>query len=234
MYHRTNGLVSVVITNYNNQKYIEECLDSILKQTYKDIELILIDDASTDNSDEIIRKWIKKNVNKFKKNDLFTYIKLPRNIGFSGAITLGFFLARGEFIAVQDGDDISHEERIKRQVNYLRKNNNISVVGTNYNIFENNLKKLEKANWLKYGVDKIRESYKKGNHCVCHGTILFRGKVFDKLGGLTRKFDGAEDYEVISKFINEGVENLKETLYYYRAHPNQRSRHYYKKKAKKT
>ena len=61
LHHRISGLVSVVITNYNHEEYIVECLDSIKNQTYKNIEIIIIDDASTDNSVEVINNWIEIN-----------------------------------------------------------------------------------------------------------------------------------------------------------------------------
>ncbi len=60
-YTRTTGLVSVVITNYNHAQYIVDCLDSIKSQTYKNIEIIIVDDASTDNSVKVINEWIKTN-----------------------------------------------------------------------------------------------------------------------------------------------------------------------------
>ncbi|QUH26984.1 glycosyltransferase [Serpentinicella alkaliphila] len=228
---RIKNLVSIVITNYNNGRYIEECLNSILNQTYKEIEIIVIDDGSTDSSEHIIKKWEKENLSRFHRKDILYYIKLPRNIGFAGALNLGFFMAKGEFIAVQDADDISHEKRIEKQVNFLSKNKNIAVVGTNYVAFEDgNFNKQTKNLWLKYGLNNIKESYSRGNHCVCHGTILFRAEIFDKLGGPTRRLVGAEDYEVISKFIGEGVDNIQEVLYYYRAHPKQRSKKFYSKK----
>ena len=228
---RIKNLVSVVITNYNNGRFIEECLNSILNQTYKEIEIIVVDDGSTDSSEHIIQKWEKENLSRFNIKDMLYYIKLPRNIGFAGALNLGFFMAKGEYIAVQDADDISHERRIEKQVNFLKNNNKISVVGTNYVAFEDgNFNKQTKNLWLKYGLNNIKESYSRGNHCVCHGTILFRAEIFDKLGGPTRRLVGAEDYEVISKFIGEGVDNIREVLYYYRAHPKQRSRKFYSKK----
>jgi len=230
-YPRVSNLVSIVITNYNNGKYLVECLDSIINQTYKNIEIVFIDDGSTDNSETIVKKWVRENSKKLTHKSMFNYIKIPRNIGFAGALNLGFYMSKGEYIAVQDSDDISHEKRIEKQVDFLKKNPNVSVVGTNYVAFEDgNFNKQIKCLWLNYGVSKIKESYRKGKHCVCHGTILFRGKIFDMLGGPSRKYEGAEDYEVVSKFIKEGVDNIKEVLYYYRSHPKQRSKRYYSKK----
>lgn len=230
LYNRILGLVSVVITNYNHAQYIVDCLDSIKNQTYKHIEIIIVDDASTDNSVEVINNWIETNNYSRQKQNLIKCVSLPRNSGFAGAVTLGFFIARGEFIACQDSDDISHPDRIEKQVKFLKEHSNVHVIGTNYSVFKDNyLNIIPAPNWLKYGVNNIKGIYSRGGHCVSCGTILFYGKLFDKFGGLTRKFTGAEDYEFITKLLSYGVNNLPDILYYYRLHSGQRSRKFYSK-----
>ncbi|MGL4913508.1 MAG: glycosyltransferase family 2 protein, partial [Romboutsia sp.] len=82
-YKRNSDLVSVIVTNYNNEKYICSCLDSILNQSYKNIEIILVNDASTDNSIYFIHNWIKENKSKFTKENYITLVDLPKNVGFS-------------------------------------------------------------------------------------------------------------------------------------------------------
>lgn len=83
-------------------------------------------------------------------------------------------------------------------------------------------------------MDNVKDLYSKGEHCVCYGTILFYGELFDKSGGLTRKLTGAEDYEYITKLLSYGVDNLPDKLYYYRSHPGQRSREFYNKESIET
>jgi glycosyltransferase involved in cell wall biosynthesis len=227
MYSRRHNRVSVVVTNYNNEKYIEECLDSLRRQTYRDLEIIVVDDASTDNSFNIIQSWEKKYQSHLKHR--VKVIQLPRNVGYAGALNVGLYLAKGEYIAMQDGDDISHPKRIEMEVNFLAKHKSYDLVGTNYVAFENgDLTQIERAYWLGYG-EEIPERYAKGDHCICHGTILFRGKVFDKFGGPRRHHEGAEDYDILARYITKGVvaENLPDVLYYYRSHSSQRSHLYY-------
>lgn len=225
MKEREKGLISVVIPCYNASLYIADCLDGLLNQTYKNIEVILVNDASTDNSLTIVEQWIKNS------NPSFPIIicNLPINTGFAGALTVGYFMSSGEFIAVNDADDISHPSRFEKQVDFLLKNPDYDLIGTNYRVFidGSNIKGKE-ADWLHYG-DSIRKVYAAGKHCVCHGTILFHGKVFDLLGGPTRRITGAEDYEFIVKFLNANlkIDNLREVLYYYRLHENQRSKQFY-------
>lgn len=229
---RIEGLVSVVITNFNRAAYIRECLDSILQQTYENWEIVLIDDASTDQSVEVAREWLEQNERFFPGDNQVLIHALPRNVGFAGAINFGHYMSRGEFIAIQDSDDFSHVLRLSRQVEYLKSHPQIDLVGTNYYAFSSDHpEKKELATWIRYG-DDIRKVYGKGGHCVCHGTCMFRGSLFDQVGGPTRRIDGAEDYEFIAKALNAraGVNNIAEALYYYRIHAEQRSAQYYRKK----
>ncbi|EJL32898.1 glycosyltransferase family 2 protein [Brevibacillus sp. BC25] len=229
---RIDGLVSVVITNFNRAAYIRECLDSILQQTYENWEIILIDDASTDQSVEVAREWLEQNERFFPEDNQVLIHALPRNVGFAGAINIGHYMSRGEFIANQDSDDFSHVLRLSRQVEYLKSQPQIDLVGTNYYAFSSDHpEKKDLATWIRYG-DDIRKVYGSGGHCVCHGTCMFRGRLFDQVGGPTRRIDGAEDYEFIAKALNAraGVNNIAEALYYYRIHAEQRSAQYYRKK----
>ena len=114
-YQRIEGLVSFVISNYNNENYISDCLDSILNQTYENIEIIVVDDNSTDNSVQVIKQWIENNKNLFKNDDYIKLLELPRNTGFAGCVTAGLFLAKGEYIAMQDGDDKSAKKIGRRR-----------------------------------------------------------------------------------------------------------------------
>ncbi|WP_169089918.1 glycosyltransferase family 2 protein [Paenibacillus sp. PL91] len=231
MVQREPGKVSVVITNHNRAAYLTECLDSLHRQTYLNKEIIIVDDASTDRSVDVVRAWCEKN--NVIGTESVLLVRLPRNAGFSGAITTGFFLARGEYIAVQDSDDFSHSSRLEKQVAYLVNKPDVALVGTNYASFEDEApkRKYVPANWLSYG-EEIRSVYRNGGHCICHGTIMFRGDVFDRIGGLSRRVAGAEDYDFIVKFLHHHarIENMPEILYYYRLHTNQRSLAYYAKK----
>ncbi|MGL4800946.1 MULTISPECIES: glycosyltransferase [Peptostreptococcaceae] len=224
LYKREQDLVSVVVTNYNNGKYIEDCLDSILNQSYKKIEVILVNDASTDNSIEIINSWIKDNIKGFNREEYITVVNIPRNMGFSGAVSTGLFMTRGEFVAFHDGDDISNEYRIEKQVEFLRKHKNINSVGSNYAVFNNeDSTPVLKPNGIAFGVDKIKDIYYQGGNCVCYGTLMIRGEVFDNIGGLSRRLNLVEDYEYITKLLPLGLDNINEVLYYYRVHEKQRS-----------
>lgn len=228
MIDRISGLVSVVIPCYNRERYVLECLDSLFKQSYLNIELIIIDDASTDGTLSTIKSWMqsfKTDSPESTWNERIQLLSMPRNTGFAGAVTTGMHLARGEFIAMQDSDDISHPDRISRQVEFLRQYPNVGVVGSVYAVFQDgNFEQQRIANWIRFG-ESIKQKYAKGRHCVCHGTILLRGRIFDTLGGPNRRYPGAEDFEFIARIISNRItiDNIPEVLYYYRKHPDQRS-----------
>jgi glycosyltransferase involved in cell wall biosynthesis len=229
------GRVSVIIPCYNTEAYIYKCLNSVIKQTYSEIEIIVVDDGSTDATWNKIHRWKSAKegtIDSFSFEDQFCAIRLPRNTGYAGAVSVGMYLAKGEFIAMQDSDDMSHPARIKRQVEALRKRPMLDMIGTSYEYFEDGqFEHRQKEQWLRYGAAKINAVYKNGGHCVCHGTILFRAGVFDRIGGPIRRITGAEDYDFIARCVAAGikVDNLQAPLYYYRRHGKQRSKEYYGK-----
>ena len=107
--------VSIIVPVYNSDKYLKECIDSILNQTYKEWECLIVDDGSTDNSAKIIKTYIKGDV-RFK----YTY---QTNKGVSVARNTGFKLASGDFINFLDGDDTFLPNKLKEQVGvFLKKN----------------------------------------------------------------------------------------------------------------
>lgn len=107
-------LVSIIMPTYNSAKYIGDSIQSVFDQTYKNIELIIIDDCSTDNTEEIVEN---KN-----KNDYIKYYKLEKNSGAAFSRNLGVEKAKGSFIAFIDSDDLWKENKLEKQINYMIKN----------------------------------------------------------------------------------------------------------------
>ena len=109
-------LVSVVMPVYNAERFLRQAIDSVLNQTYQNIELIAVDDCSKDNSLQILTEY--------QKNDSrVCVIKQERNLGVAHARNRGIQLAKGEFIALLDSDDVWEETKIDRQVSLLKKEN---------------------------------------------------------------------------------------------------------------
>lgn len=129
-------LVSIIITTYNGERFIARTLESVLNQTYKNLEVIVVDDASTDNTPKIVKKFQKKAKERDIKLKLIRLRKntggpaIPRNIGIKNA--------KGEFIAILDHDDIFYPENISKKVEILESHPEINIVtGYQWTIDEN-------------------------------------------------------------------------------------------------
>jgi glycosyltransferase involved in cell wall biosynthesis len=116
-------LVSIVVNNYNNQQYLRSCLDALLAQTYSDIEIVVVDAFSSDGSRLLIDSYTERD-SRIKKVYCDSYIRYP-------AITynIGFLNCNGNYIAINDPDDISMPERIEKQMNFLMANPSVGAVG---------------------------------------------------------------------------------------------------------
>lgn len=132
---KTIPKVSVVLVSYNGEKYINQQIQSILKQTYQDIELLVCDDASTDNTQQIVRSLTKKD----KRIILYANKK---NVGTGKNVELGLQKSRGEYIAISDQDDYWINNKLKQQVEFLEKNKEISLVYHDSIICDQDLKRL--------------------------------------------------------------------------------------------
>lgn len=117
------GLVSVIIPTYNHEKFISETIESVLKQTYSNLEIIIMDDGSTDRNPEIISEYAKK-------DSRIIPILSPINEGFSKNVNKGFRKVSGEFVAKLDGDDIMMPDRIEKQLRVLSLNPDVVLCYT--------------------------------------------------------------------------------------------------------
>ncbi|MFA6049681.1 MAG: glycosyltransferase family 2 protein [Candidatus Paceibacterota bacterium] len=113
-------LISVIVTNYNHAKYITQALDSLKEQTYKNLEIIIVDDASTDNSKDIIEEWNTTNIGVVKR-----VIYLDKNQGKWSALNTAISQATGDLVTLQDADDVSCPARIERQLECLIANKSL-------------------------------------------------------------------------------------------------------------
>ncbi|MCA9308097.1 glycosyltransferase family 2 protein, partial [candidate division WWE3 bacterium] len=119
---KTNPLVSVITPAYNVEHVLEETIKSVLNQTYNNFEFIILDDASPDNTWQIIQKWAKKDKRIIPvKNEINLYIAENRN--------KGLLLAKGKYIVWQDADDISVSSRIEKQVEFMEQNPDVAICG---------------------------------------------------------------------------------------------------------
>ena len=122
-------MISVILPTFNNEKTIANSIRSIINQTYRDFELIIINDCSTDKTKKIIKSFNDKRI---------IYLENRRNLGGAGSRNIGIKKAKGDFIAMMDGDDVAIPRRLEIQFNYLKKNLNIDLVASNIIFFTNN------------------------------------------------------------------------------------------------
>ena len=204
-------LVSVVMPVYNAGDFLVESIQSILNQTYKNFEFIIIDDASTDNSWEIMKK--------FKKSDSRIRIfQLEKNVGVSQTVKLAIEKAKGDFLARMDADDIAHPQRLEKQVNYLLKNTKTVAIGTQCKLID---KKGQTIGQKKFPT-KFADIYK----YIFTFVPLQQPTLMINKTKLPKNFeyyydslDTAEEVELLFKlFLYGKVKNLKEKLHSYRLH----------------
>ncbi len=185
--------VSILMTVYNHQRYVSKSIKSILNQNYKNFELIVINNGSSDNSLDKIKKFKDKRIKIFN---------LGKNIGRTNCLNFGLKKCNGKYIAIQDSDDISKKNRIVTQVNYLDKNKKITLVGSNYSIIDRKGKIIGFEN-LKINLTANPKIILFKN-IIGHSTVMYRKNVIKFTKGYPSNFVYAQDYafylKIISKF----------------------------------
>jgi glycosyltransferase involved in cell wall biosynthesis len=200
-------LVSVIMPVYNAEKFIKETIDSILIQSLEDFEFIIVDDASTDTSVDIIKSY---------KDTRIRFFQNEKNIGYVATLNKMINLATGEFIARQDNDDISHPDRLKTQVFFLMKNKNIGVCGSYVRYIG------KKRGLLKRPArDKDIRGYLLFFCPMVHPSVMIRKSLFDQGIRYDEALIPAEDYNLwfdVSQKME--LSNIPKVLLYYRIHEN--------------
>ena len=200
-----NILVSIILTAYNVEDTISLAIESIIKQTYNNLELIIIDDASTDNT----LNEIKKTTNKFKNYDKFNKIKiieLKKNMGCYFAKNIGLRLSKGEIIGFQDADDISLLNRIELQAKEII-DNDYEIVGSEI------IRCSEQINDLKKLSDNVKKEIKLKKNASRFGliTLLFKKDVFKNNGFYRDYYPHSMDQEFIERIYFNKMGKISET-----------------------
>jgi glycosyltransferase involved in cell wall biosynthesis len=207
--------VSVIMPVMNAEKYLEESLDSILGQTYKDFELIVVSEAgSTDRTDEILDSIT---------DERLRVIKNERPLGLTRSLNRGMFEARGKYLARMDGDDIASPWRLEHQVRFLEANPRIGIAGTAVRFIDEEGKEMG----TKY-FPQLPGMVAWGLHFDCiiaHPSVMIRREVFEQLGGYSLQAEHVEDYDLWLRAMRvTDLSNLYEVLLDYRVHPGSASR----------
>ena len=176
--------VSIILSLYNSEKSVDKTIKSILMQSYKNSEIIIINDGSTDKTYNILKKYNKK-----KNIKIFNFKK---NLGLAKRINYAIKKSKGDYIARIDDNDLMSEKRIFYQLKEFKKDNRLDVVGGSA-IYINSSKK-RKFNPIKYDYEiKRKLNY---YNPIIHSSVMFKKKSIVKLGGYDPKFLRCQDYEL--------------------------------------
>lgn len=215
-------LVSIVVISYNQRKYIIENLDSIKNQSYPNIELIVADDASTDNSVEVFDNWLKENNYTAKKNFH------QKNTGLATILNECIELATGKYIKLIAADDFLHPQAIEKCVKKLEElGNEYGMVFTDTYAIDDNSKEIaDIANYNDLGnVDPLifKKELINGNR-IAALTVLMRLEVIKQTGEYSSKFIVEDYYRWLKINQNYLIAYISEKLAYYREHINNMSK----------
>jgi glycosyltransferase involved in cell wall biosynthesis len=201
-----NPLVSVVMSVYNGERYLSKAIESILNQTYPNIEFIIINDGSTDRSSEIISSFSGEKIILVERE----------NRGLIDSLNEGFALAKGDYIARQDADDVSIESRIHTQVEFLEKNLSVYLVGANAEKIDENDNVIGTIT----NPSMVLPNFFYHANPFVHGSIMLRRKLLDELHvWYDKKMLYIEDYDFFWRMsVLHDTMNIQENLYLYREH----------------
>jgi len=200
-------LVTVLMPVYNGRKYLKEAIESILNQTYKNIDFLIIDDGSTDDSVKVVMSYNDSRI-KLVKNE--------QNIGLTAILNKGVELSNGQYIARMDADDISASDRLEKQVNYLEQHPDVCMVDSIMELMDAQGNSLNKYNSDVISEKDIRNSLPKNNY-LGHSSIMIRAGIMRKYKYRTTE---AEDYDLWLQLANDNyiIHKIDEPLLLYRLH----------------
>lgn len=208
------GLVSIIIGVHNEkEEHLRVAFDSLFNQTYHKIEIIVIDDASNEEC-----KSILSNICNGKNN--ITILHNESNLGLTKSLNLGLRMAKGEFIARMDADDFSTSKRIEKQVDFLKSNQDIDIVGTGVVSFGDRNIFMSPAFGLSKDDADIMLFF---SSTLCHPSVMIRKSFLDRHHlSYDENVKKAQDYDLWERSSIYGkVAVMKDVLLYYRIHANQ-------------
>jgi len=203
-----NRRVSVIMSVYNSESFLREAVDSILSQTFKDFEFVIINDGSTDGTRAILESY----------KDSRIVLVHQGNMGLTRSLNKGISMARGKYIARQDADDISMPNRLQTQFEYMETNVNIGLVGSYYFIIDENGKTISEVGYGKIPLnhkDLIKNHFR--THYIGHGTFFFRKSITDFVGIYDEVFRTAQDMDFEVRVAERfEIANIPKFLYKWR------------------
>lgn len=207
-------MISIILPVYNCEKYVAQAINSILNQSYQNLELLICDDGSTDASNQVINRFKDGRIRLFRNE---------KNIGSLRTRNFLFKQIKGDFVALQDADDYSDSDRLALQYEVLN-NTNTMLCGTWAKYFKNGKVIFEKKTPLEWA--EIRSQLKSRNP-FCSASIFFRRNILDDIGDYREYFldKGNYDYDFTARITEKfPCVNIKKFLYNVRININSNSK----------
>ncbi len=201
--------VSVLMAVHNTpSNFLNQSINSIINQSFRDLEFIIINDASNEITSSLLYKWARL-------DSRITIKNLNLNVGLTKALNIGLDLAGAKYIARQDSDDISCKSRLEDQIVFLEENQEIDAVCSDAILINENSNEV--------GFIKINSNANEllRKNTLVHGAMLFRRNVFDVLEGYDERMYLSQDYELYLRMIHQGKMNIgviSKPHYYLRKH----------------
>lgn len=201
--------VSVLMTVYNAEPFLDEAIKSILGQSFGDFEFIIIDNASTDGSREMLASCSDSRLRVFHNTE---------NIGPPRALNRGLQMAKGEYVARMDADDVALPDRLVKQFDFMARNPDCAAAGTQIRLFDHNGKKIY-VPWMPVTQDEIRWKLMFTSP-LAHSSVMMRKDCVLEVDGYDERFRYAPDYDLWSRLILQGhrLANLLDFLALIRIH----------------
>lgn len=204
------------MTVYNGERFLRESIESILNQTFRDYEFIIVNDGSTDSTKSMLLSYSDPRI-KILEND--------QNIGQAESSNRGLALARGTYIARQDADDVSHPERLARQLESMHANPSVAVLGTQVAYIDERGRNLKPWDIGKPTSPLGAKYALLFGIPANHPTVMYRKKIiWDEFKGYNRIYTVSDDAELLCRVgLKYLIQNLPDVLVKYRIHPSSNS-----------
>lgn len=207
-----NPSVTVLMSVYNAEKYLRQAIESILQQSYQDFEFLILNDKSTDNSEEIIGQYDDSRIR---------LVNNAQNIGLTKSLNKGIDLSKGKYIARMDADDISLPSRLEEQVAFMEAEPDVVAAGSWINIIDGKQIKLNEWHYPCYHDELV--TYLLFDSCIVHPSAIIRRSIINKYNiRYDEELETAQDYQFwyeCSRFAK--LANIPKVLLKYRKHDGQ-------------
>ena len=206
--------ISVIMAVYNGMPYVRQAVKSIIEQSYKNFEFIIVDDASTDETSNFLKSLKDKRIK---------IINNSKNIGLAASLNEALKVASGQYIARMDADDISSSKRLETQLRYMEGHPQIALCGCWVDLINKDGKVIgEKKYPLK---DQDIKNALKWYQPVVHPTFMAKNNFYKEMRGYNKLFDYAEDYELLVRAMKKyKFANISKKLLLWRLADERRSR----------